>query len=195
MTRFFDILFSLVGLLLLSPVFLVVYLLIVMGSRGGGFYTQERIGKDGKPFQLYKFRSMRIGSDRGGLITVGERDNRITGVGYLIRKYKVDELPQLLNVLIGEMSLVGPRPEVRKYVDMYTPEQRKVLSVRPGITDYASIAYADENEKLGGSDNPEEVYVQKILPDKISYNMRYISHPTVGAYFKIIMMTVMKIFS
>lgn len=195
MTRLLDILFSFLGILLLSPLLILIYLLIVLGSRGGGFYTQERIGKGGKPFRLYKFRSMRQGSDRNGLLTVGARDGRITAVGYFIRKYKMDELPQLFNVLLGDMSLVGPRPEVRKYVDMYTPEQRKVLSVRPGITDYASIEYANENELLGGAENPDEVYVRQILPDKIAYNMKYIAHPTIGEYLKIIYLTILKIFS
>ena len=139
MTRFFDILFSAVGLLVLSPIFLLIYILIRMESKGGGFYVQERIGKSGKPFGMYKFRSMRTGTDTQGLLTVGERDARITRVGHFLRKYKIDELPQLLNVLKGDMSLVGPRPEVRKYVDLYTTEQRRVLDVRPGITDYASI--------------------------------------------------------
>ena len=139
MIRFFDILFSLLGLLLLSPLFVILCLAICLESKGGAFYIQERIGLNGKPFGLYKFRSMRIGSDSEGLLTIGERDNRITRIGYFMRKTKMDELPQLLNVLKGDMSLVGPRPEVRKYTDLYTEEQRRVLSVRPGITDYASI--------------------------------------------------------
>ena len=193
MTRFFDILFSAAGLIVLSPIFLVIYLAIVAGSRGGGFYSQERIGKDGKPFRLYKFRSMRTGADRHGLITVGGHDPRITRAGYFIRKYKLDELPQLFNVLKGDMSLVGPRPEVRRYVELYTPEQRQILKVRPGITDYASIEYADENEILGQADNPDEVYVRKIMPDKIRHNMKYISHPTTGEYFRIIFLTIRKI--
>ena len=138
MIRFFDILFSALGLIVLSPLFLVLYLLIRLESRGGGFYSQQRIGLGGKPFRLYKFRSMRVGSDKKGLITVGEHDNRITRTGAFIRKYKLDELPQLWNVLTGDMSLVGPRPEVEKYTSLYTPEQRRVLDVRPGITDWAS---------------------------------------------------------
>ena len=145
MIRFFDIFFSALGLLVLSPVFLVIYLLIRLESKGPGFYIQERIGKDGKPFGLYKFRSMRIGSDNQGLITIGSHDSRITRIGYFIRKYKFDELPQLLNVLKGDMSLVGPRPEVRHYVDYWTEEQMHVLDVRPGITDPASIKFRNEN--------------------------------------------------
>lgn len=190
MIRFFDIIFSAIGLLLLSPLLIIVYLLICIESRGPGFYRQERIGKDGKPFNLLKFRSMRINADKQGpLITVGERDPRITRIGAFVRKYKIDELPQLFNVLKGDMSLVGPRPEVRHYVDMYTEEQRKVLSVRPGITDYASINYVDENLLLEQADDPERVYVEQIMPDKIRYNMIFINHPTLGEYFKIIFLT------
>ena len=189
MIRFFDILFSTLGLIVLLPLFLILYLLIRIESRGGGFYCQERIGKDGKPFGLYKFRSMRTGSDKQGLITIGERDERITRIGYFIRKYKMDELPQLFNVLKGDMSLVGPRPEVKKYVDLYTDEQRKVLSVKPGITDYASIEYVNENELLGASTHPDKVYVEKVMPDKIKLNMKYIRNRSVKEYFKIIFLT------
>lgn len=195
MTRLFDIIFSALGLIILSPLLLIIWLLIVMESRGGGFYTQERIGKDGVPFRLYKFRSMRPDSDKGSLITIGGHDSRITKTGFFIRKYKLDELPQLWNVLKGDMSLVGPRPEVRKYVDLYTPEQRVVLRVRPGITDYASIEYADENEILGKADDPERTYIEQIMPEKIRYNLKYINHPTVGEYFKIIFLTFKKIIS
>lgn len=193
MIRFFDILFSLLGLLILSPVFAVVYLLIVTESKGGGFYCQERVGKDGCRFRLFKFRSMRTGADRQGLITVGGHDSRITRTGYFIRKYKIDELPQLLNVLKGDMSLVGPRPEVGKYVEMYTDEQRRVLSVRPGITDYASIEYADENVILGRAADPDKVYVEQIMPDKIRLNMQYIENHNLKEYFKIIFLTIKKI--
>jgi lipopolysaccharide/colanic/teichoic acid biosynthesis glycosyltransferase len=132
---------------------------------------------------------MRVGSDAEGLLTVGERDNRITRIGYVLRKTKIDELPQLLNVLKGDMSLVGPRPEVRKYTDMYTEEQRKVLCVRPGITDYASIEYVNENELLSTADDPERMYIEKVMPDKIKLNMKYLEHYTVGEYFKIIFLT------
>ncbi len=178
---------------MLSPLFLVLYVLIRIGSRGGGFYSQERIGKDGVPFRLYKFRSMRQDADKQGLITVGGRDPRITKVGYFIRKYKLDELPQLWNVFIGDMSLVGPRPEVEKYTRLYSEEQRKVLSVRPGITDWASIEYVDENRILGEADDPDKAYVEQIMPDKIRYNMIFINHQTVGEYFKIIFTTFFKI--
>ena len=189
MIRFFDILFSLLGLLLLSPLFVILCLAICLESKGGAFYIQERIGLNGKPFGLYKFRSMRIGSDSEGLLTIGERDNRITRIGYFMRKTKMDELPQLLNVLKGDMSLVGPRPEVRKYTDLYTEEQRRVLSVRPGITDYASIEYVHENELLSQAEDPERMYIEKVMPDKIKLNMKYLEHYTVGEYFKIIFLT------
>lgn len=195
MIRLFDIMFSALGLIVLSPFLLIIWLLIVTGSKGGGFYTQERIGKDGVPFRLYKFRSMRPDSDKGSLITIGGHDARITRIGFFIRKYKLDELPQLWNVLKGDMSLVGPRPEVKKYVDMYTPEQRVVLTVRPGITDYASIEYVDENELLGQSEDPEKTYVEQIMPEKIRYNLKYINHHTLGEYFKIIFLTLKKIIS
>lgn len=189
MIRFFDIIFSIMGLVILSPLFIVLYLLIRIESKGGGFYSQERIGKNGKPFKLYKFRSMRIGSDKKGLITIGEKDNRITKTGFILRKYKLDELPQLWNVFIGDMSLVGPRPEVKKYTDLYTEEQKQVLHVRPGITDWASIKYVDENKILGESKTPDEAYVNLIMPNKIKLNMVYIQNQTLGEYFKIIFTT------
>lgn len=193
MIRIFDVILSFVGLLILSPFLLIVYLLIRLESKGGGFYTQTRIGKAGKPFQLYKFRSMRIGSDKKGLITVGEKDSRITKMGYFIRRYKIDELPQLWNVLKGDMSLVGPRPEVKKYTDMYNDEQKKVLSIKPGITDWASIKYVDENRILGEAENPDETYIKVIMPSKIALNMIYINNHTLKEYFKIIFATLSNI--
>ena len=189
MIRFFDVVFSFIGIALLSPLFVVLYIAICLESKGGGIYSQTRVGKEGRDFKLFKFRSMRIGSDKKGLITVGGRDPRVTRTGFFIRKYKLDELPQLFNVLIGDMSIVGPRPEVRKYVDLYTDKQRKVLSVRPGITDYASIEYVDENVILGQAEDPEKAYIETILPDKIRYNMKYINHQCPQEYFKIIFLT------
>lgn len=189
MIRCFDVLFSLLGILLLSPVFLILYISIRLESKGGGVYRQQRVGRYGKDFYVYKFRSMRVGADRQGLITVGGRDPRITRIGFFIRKYKLDELPQLFNVLKGDMSLVGPRPEVRKYVDLYTDEQRRVLSVRPGITDYASIEYVDENKILGQAEDADKAYQEQIMPDKIRYNMRYIDNRSIKEYFKIIFLT------
>ncbi len=193
MTRIFDILLATLGLVILSPLLIFVYVAIVLESRGGGFYRQERTGRYGKPFRLIKFRSMYVNADKHGLITVGGHDNRITRVGYYIRKYKIDELPQLINVVKGDMSIVGPRPEVKKYTDLYTEEQRKILDVRPGITDYASIKYVDENEILGTSDNPERTYIEHIMPDKIKLNMIYISQNGIKEYFKIIFLTLANI--
>ena len=193
MTRIFDILLATLGLVILSPLLIFVYVAIVLESRGGGFYRQERTGRYGKPFRLIKFRSMYVNADKHGLITVGGHDNRITRVGYYIRKYKIDELPQLINVVKGDMSIVGPRPEVKKYTDLYTDEQRKILDIRPGITDYASIKYVDENEILGTSDNPERTYIEHIMPDKIKLNMIYISQNGIKEYFKIIFLTLTNI--
>lgn len=193
MIRFCDIVLSCLGLLLLSPLFVVVAVWIVFDNPGPVFYRQMRVGKDGKDFGLLKFRSMRIGADKESLITIGEHDSRITRAGYYIRKYKLDELPQLWNVLTGDMSLVGPRPEVRRYVDMYTDEQRQVLTVRPGITDYASIEYIDENRMLAQAEDPDRTYIEEILPAKIALNMRYIKHQTLGEYMKIIFLTLAKI--
>lgn len=189
MIRLCDILFSLIGILLLLPLWLVVSLWIVLDDPGPVFYRQQRVGKDGKDFYLLKFRSMRIGADKMSLITIGERDPRVTRAGYYLRKYKLDELPQLWNVFAGDMSLVGPRPEVRRYVDTYTDEQRRVLSVRPGITDYASIEYIDENAILAKADDPDKTYIEQIIPAKIALNMRYINHRTIGEYLKIIFLT------
>jgi lipopolysaccharide/colanic/teichoic acid biosynthesis glycosyltransferase len=194
MLRFFDILFSFLALLFLSPFLIIVYILIQLESKGGGFYIQSRVGLNGNEFKLYKFRSMAIGSDKKGLITVGGNDSRITRIGIFIRKYKIDELPQLFNVLIGDMSLVGPRPEVRKYVDLYTLEQRQVLSIRPGMTDWASIEYVDENLILGSVSNPEEVYIKQVMPDKIKLNMRYIENKCLREYFTIMFLTCKEIF-
>lgn len=191
--RLFDIICSLIGILLLSPVFIIIALLVGLGSKGGVFYVQQRVGKNGKTFSLFKFRSMRTGSDKKGLLTVGARDSRITGVGYFLRKYKLDELPQLFNVLFGSMSLVGPRPEVRKYVDLYNEEQRKVLLVKPGITDYASIEYVNENEVLARSSNPEETYINEIMPHKLQLNLKYIREKSFSTDLKIIFGTLKKI--
>ena len=193
MIRFFDFILSLVGLVVLAPIFIVLTIWIKIDSKGPVFYKQVRVGQNGVDFGLFKFRSMVVDADKKGLITVGGRDPRITRSGYFIRKYKLDELPQLINVLVGDMSLVGPRPEVRKYVDLYTDEQQKVLSVKPGITDYASIEYMDENEILGKSSDPEKTYIEEIMPEKIKYNMKYILNKNISEYFKIIFLTLLKI--
>ena len=193
MIRFFDFILSLVGLVVLAPIFIILAIWIQIDSKGPVFYKQVRVGQNGIDFGLFKFRSMVVDADKKGLITVGGRDPRITRSGYFIRKYKLDELPQLINVLVGDMSLVGPRPEVRKYVDLYTDEQQKVLSVKPGITDYASIEYMDENEILGKSSDPEKTYIEEIMSEKIKCNMKYIQNKSLVEYFKIIFLTILKI--
>lgn len=193
MIRACDILFSFLGLAVLSPVLLLVYLAVVCSSRGGVFFTQTRVGKNRKDFTLYKFRTMKLRKESGKGITIGGRDPRITRVGYYLRKFKLDELPQLYNVLKGDMSLVGPRPELRRYVDLYTPQQRQVLQVRPGITDYASIEYSDENEILGREEDPEDAYIHRVMPDKIRLNMQYIKKRSVREYFKVIFLTLRKV--
>lgn len=189
MIRLLDLLFSFLGLILLSPFFLIISFFIKMSSSGPVLYKQSRIGLKGAEFEVCKFRTMRLNSDKLGLITVGGHDPRVTQIGYYLRKYKLDELPQLINVLTGDMSLVGPRPEVKKYVDLYTVEQRKVLSIRPGITDWASIYYRDENEILGKSTDPEKDYIEKIMPDKLDYNLVYIQKYSIEEYLKIIFTT------
>ena len=193
MKRFFDIVVSFFGLLFLSPLFLFLAICIVLESKGGVFYFQERIGKNFVPFKLYKFRSMRPDSDKKGLLTVGMRDNRITKTGYYIRKYKLDELPQLINVLLGDMSIVGPRPEVKKYVDMYDATQRSVLNVQPGITDWASLEYYKETELLSHSTDPEKTYIEEIMPAKLLINQKYIANHSMTEDIKIIWMTARKV--
>ncbi len=193
MIRLFDILFSILGLTILSPFLFILSIAIIIESKGGIFYLQTRVGKNNKDFKLYKFRSMQINSDKKGLLTIGDKDNRITKVGKFIRKYKLDELAQLLNVIKGDMSLVGPRPEVRKYVDLYNKKQLKVLSVKPGVTDYASIEYRNENEILAKSDNPEKDYIEEVMPYKLELNMKFINDRSLYNYFKIIFITIFRI--
>lgn len=189
MKRLFDITASGLGLLVLSPLFLILAVWIKLDSPGSVFYRQVRVGRGNKDFRLFKFRSMRVGSDKKGLITVGGHDPRVTRSGYYIRKYKLDELPQLINVFIGDMSLVGPRPEVRKYVDLYTPEQLHVLDVRPGITDMASIRYRNENELLEQAADPEQYYRDVVMQDKLRINLEYIADHSFIKDLKIIFMT------
>lgn len=194
MKRTFDILVSLVALVLLSPLFIIISIWILLDSRGGVFYFQNRVGKDNQDFRIIKFRSMHPGADSKGLLTVGGRDPRISRAGYMLRKTKLDELPQLINILRGEMSFVGPRPEVRKYVDMYDEEQIKVLAVRPGLTDYASLEYLDENTLLEKSDDPEKAYIEDIMPAKLALNIKYIHDQSVVLDISIIMKTIGSIF-
>lgn len=185
--RAFDILCSFLGLTVLSPVLLVVSVLVAITSPGGVFFRQERIGKDGRPFRIFKFRSMR--KDNAGLKITTGNDSRITPVGRFLRKSKIDELPQLINVLVGDMSFVGPRPEVADYVNLYTPYQRQVLLVRPGITGLASIRFRNENDLLTASDDPNRTYIEQIMPRKIDLDLEYIPHASVFYDIKLIFQT------
>ena len=175
MKRLFDIVASGLGLIVLSPLFIILALWIKLDSKGPVFYRQVRVGYKNKDFRIYKFRSMRVGADKGSLVTIGGHDPRITRSGYFIRKFKFDELPQLINVFVGDMSLVGPRPEVRHYVDYWTPEQMHVLDVRPGITDPASIKFRNENELMEKAEDPEKYYIEVIMQEKIRLYLEYVS--------------------
>jgi lipopolysaccharide/colanic/teichoic acid biosynthesis glycosyltransferase len=182
-----------VGIILLLPFFVIICVMMIFSCGFPLFYLQTRVGKNVKDFKLFKFRTMHLDADKKGLLTVGGRDPRVTSIGYYLRKYKLDELPQLFNVLFGTMSLVGPRPEVRKYVDLYTKEQQLVLSVKPGITDFASLEYINENDILAKSDNPEQTYINEIMPAKLALNSKYIEQQGLLVDFKIIMKTILKI--
>ncbi len=194
MKRFIDVTLCLVALLILSPILTLIALLVILTSSGPVFYTQKRVGRGRKLFDLYKFRSMYTGSDKKGLLTIGHEDNRITKVGALLRKYKLDELPQILNILRGDMSIVGPRPEVEKYVNYYNESDLRILEVRPGLTDYASILFFDEDSLLASVDNPEQYYIKVIMPQKIRLNLDYISDIGLLTDFKVIIKTIWKIF-
>jgi lipopolysaccharide/colanic/teichoic acid biosynthesis glycosyltransferase len=191
--RSFDILFSFLGLIVLSPVLLVIGMLIALDSKGGIFYKQQRVGLNGKLFGLLKFRTMRSGADKQGLLTIGSNDNRITTSGLWLRKYKLDELPQLINILKGDMSFVGPRPEVPKYVLHYTLDQRRVLTVKPGLTDPASLAYLNENDLLAKATNPEQYYILHIMPAKLELNLNYIGQQNIAKDISIILRTIGRI--
>lgn len=192
MKRTFDILFSFCVLMFFLPFGIIISTFIFLNDFGNVFYRQERIGKNEAPFYLLKFRTMKKDADKLGKLTVGMSDQRITKVGYFLRKTKLDEFPQFVNVLKGEMSVVGPRPEVQEYVALYTREQKKILQVKPGITDYASIEYYKENELLGQAKEPRQIYIEKIMPDKIELNKRYLKNPTLRHDLKIIWMTLQK---
>ena len=190
--RIFDFICSSIGLIVLSPVLIIISIMIKKGSDGPVFFKQVRVGEKGKNFEILKFRTMVVNAEKlGRQITVGN-DNRITKVGGFLRKYKLDELPQLINVFKGDMSLVGPRPEVPRYVEMYTEEQRKVLDVKPGITDLASLRYKDENELLGKAEDPDDFYINTIMPDKLALNLEYISKSNVFFDIYIIITTIIK---
>ena len=190
--RIFDITLSLFGLIILLPFMLIIAILIKLDSKGPVFFKQIRVTKNGREFKIFKYRTMRVGSDKYSQITVG-KDNRITKIGAFLRKYKLDEIPQLINVFIGDMSLVGPRPEVPKYVAFYTDEQKEILKVRAGITDYASIEFSDENDLLASEEEPEKAYIEKIMPKKIELNKKYLSEISILTDIKIILLTIKKI--
>ena len=174
MKRLFDVIASGLGLIMLSPLFLILAIWIKLDSKGPVFYRQIRVGRNNKDFCIFKFRSMRVGADKGSLVTIGGHDPRVTRSGYFIRKFKFDELPQLINVLVGDMSLVGPRPEVRHYVNYWTPEQMHVLDVRPGITDPASIKFRNENELMEQAEDPEKYYIEVIMQEKVKLYLEYV---------------------
>ena len=189
MKRIFDIIASGLGLIILCPLFLILAIWIKCDSKGPVFYRQVRVGKDNKDFRIFKFHSMRVGSDKGSLVTIGGRDPRITRSGYFIRKFKLDEFPQLINVFVGDMSLVGPRPEVRHYVDYWTPEQMHVLDVRPGITDPASIKFRNENELLEQAEDPEKYYIEVIMQEKLKLYLEYVQNHSFWGDIKLIFQT------
>ena len=187
--RIFDIILSLFGLIILLPFMLIIAIFIKLDSKGTVFFKQVRVTKNGREFKIFKYRTMRVGSDKYSQITVG-KDDRITKIGLFLRKYKLDEIPQLINVFIGDMSLVGPRPEVPKYVALYTEEQREILKVRAGITDYASIEFSNENDILADEADPEKAYIEKIMPRKIELNKKYLSEISVITDINIILLTI-----
>lgn len=192
--RLFDALASLAGLIVLSPLLIVVAIGVKATSRGPVFFRQERMGKDFRPFRIYKFRTMVVDAPQlGGQITAGERDPRITKVGALLRKTKIDELPQLINVFVGDMSLVGPRPEVPRYVNMFREDYQEVLTVRPGITDLASVKYRDEAEILGAAADPDQVYISQVLPDKIALAKQYIAQSSLLFDLRLILQTLWRV--
>lgn len=191
--RLFDIFCSSIGLIILSPILLLLALLIKLESKGPVFFLQTRVGLNNTDFKLFKFRSMFMDAEKRGQLTVGMRDPRITRMGYYLRRFKLDELPQLLNVIKGDMSLVGPRPEVRKYVNLYNTKQMQVLTVRPGITDYASIKFINENELLAQANDPEAFYISDIMPQKLELNISYIEQKGFFKDISLILKTFLKI--
>lgn len=192
--RIFDIISSILGLILFSPFLIIISILILIDSKGGIFFKQQRVGKNNIDFGLLKFRTMKVDSEKQGQLTISNKDSRITKVGSFLRKYKLDEIPQLINVLKGEMSVVGPRPEVRKYVNLYTPEQLKVLTVKPGLTDLASLKYINENEILSKSSTPEKTYIEEIMQEKLKLNMKYIAKNNLWFDIQLIFKTIGKLF-
>jgi len=193
--RFFDLILSLIGLLIMVPILFLITLLIKISSSGPVFYKQVRVGKNNKDFEIFKFRTMHVNADKNGLLTIGGRDPRVTSIGYYLRKFKLDELPQLINVFIGDMSFVGPRPEVRQFVNLYSEIQKKVLNVKPGITDLASIEFRNENEILSKEEDPKQYYIDYIMPKKLEINLKYINQRNLLKDFVVIIKTIKVIFN
>ena len=195
LTRFFDLILSLMGLLITVPILFLITILIKISSSGPVFYKQVRVGKNNKDFKIFKFRTMHLNADKKGLLTVGGRDPRVTSIGYYLRKFKLDELPQLINVFKGDMSFVGPRPEVRQFVNLYSEIQKKVLNVKPGITDLASIEFRNENEILSKEEDPNQYYIDNIMPKKLEINLKYINQRNLLKDFVVIIKTIKVIFN
>ena len=193
--RFFDLILSFIGLLIIVPILFLITILIKISSSGPVFYKQVRVGKNNKDFKIFKFRTMHVNAHKKGLLTVGGRDPRVTSIGYYLRKFKLDELPQLINVFIGDMSFVGPRPEVRQFVNLYSEIQMKVLNVKPGITDLASIEFRNENEILSKEEDPNQYYIDYIMPKKLEINLKYINQRNLLKDFVVIIKTIKVIFN
>ncbi len=191
--RLFDVVFSIIGLIVLFPFLLLIALLIKIDSKGPVFFIQGRVGKNNTDFNIYKFRTMRVQSDKKGLLTLGNHDSRITKIGYFLRRYKIDEFPQLLNILKGDMSFVGPRPELRYYVNFYSDDDMKIFKVRPGITGLASLKYRNEVELLKAANDPEEFFIKTIIPDKLKYNKEYIKRQNFFFDLKLIGLTIIQV--
>ncbi|MDA9344141.1 sugar transferase [Algibacter sp.] len=191
--RLFDVVLSVIGILLLFPILLLISILIKLDSKGPILFIQGRVGKNNKDFKIFKFRTMRVQSDKKGLLTLGNNDSRITKMGYVLRRYKIDEFPQLINILKGDMSFVGPRPELRYYVNFYNDDDMKIFEVRPGITGLASLKYRNEVELLKAAKDPEAFFIKTIIPDKLKYNKAYISKQNFFFDLKLILLTIVKV--
>ncbi|MFD0988676.1 sugar transferase [Mariniflexile jejuense] len=191
--RCFDVVFSIIGLIILAPMLIIIAGIIKIDSKGPVLFIQGRVGKNNKDFNILKFRTMRVQSESKGLLTLGNHDNRITKVGYFLRRYKIDEFPQLINILKGDMSFVGPRPELRYYVNFYTEDDMKIFVVRPGITGLASLKYRNEVELLKAAENPEEFFIKTIIPDKLKFNKQYIKNRSFFFDLKLILITIIKV--
>lgn len=191
--RIFDLVFSLIGLLLLAPILLLIAVLIKLDSKGPVLFIQNRVGRNNIDFNIFKFRTMHIKSENKGLLTLGNNDSRVTRIGYFLRRYKIDEFPQLINILKGDMSFVGPRPELRYYVNFYNDDDMQIFKVRPGITGLASLKYRNEVELLKAAENPEEFFISTIIPDKLRFNKMYIKKRNFFFDLKLIFLTIIKV--